>query len=103
MGIMQFGPAVRKRREELGFSVDDLARKVGVQRNSIYEIERCDVKDFYVSTFWAIARSLRWTAEEAKRAYEGKDPYGGEPEIKDRVYEAVLEFVERLPNELTDQ
>lgn len=102
MSMIDFGRLVKERREELGYSVEELAKKIGVRRNTIYKIERAESKDIYAGNLFALCKALRWSLEEAKRAYEGKDPYKSGLGTKDKVYEAVLEFVERLPKELTD-
>ena len=54
---MTTGEKIKKRRKELGMTMDDLGRAIGVQRSAInkYEMGLIDMK---TSTLTAIARAL---------------------------------------------
>lgn len=40
---MSFGKRIKKKREEIGLSVDDLARKIGKNRATIYRYENDEI------------------------------------------------------------
>lgn len=55
---MTVGEKIRKRRKELGMTMEDLGRAIGVQRSAINKYEKGMITDFKRSTIAALARAL---------------------------------------------
>lgn len=55
---MTTGELIKKRRKELGMSVEDLAKKTGKHIATVYRWERGDIDDWPVDTLIAIAAAL---------------------------------------------
>jgi len=64
------GEAIRKRREELGLSLRELARRAGVSYALIGALERGDIdlRRSRTSTIYGLLRALEWTPEEFAKA-----------------------------------
>ena len=64
------GEAIRKRREELGLSLRELARRAGVSYALIGALERGDIdlRRSRTSTIYGLLRALEWTPEEFAEA-----------------------------------
>lgn len=67
------GVILRKARERLGLSQEELADLSGLNRNSLGEIEREEVNPTF-GTLWAIAQALGTPLSEIIRTYEGTNP-----------------------------
>lgn len=55
---MKIGERITRRREELGYSVDDLAAKIGKNRSTVYRYENDEIENFPVSALSSIAVAL---------------------------------------------
>ena len=58
---MTTGERIKKRRKELGMSVEDLAKKTGKHIATVYRWERGDIDDWPVDTLIAISNALNVT------------------------------------------
>ena len=56
---MKIGERIKKRRKELGMSVDDLAKRIGKDRSTIYRYESDDIENLPVTVLEPIAKALR--------------------------------------------
>lgn len=55
---MKIGERITRRREELGYSVDDLAAKIGKNRSTVYRYENDEIENFPVSALSSLAEAL---------------------------------------------
>ena len=55
---MTLGEKIRARRKELGMTMDDLGKAIGVQRSAINKYEKNMIKDVKRSTIAALAKAL---------------------------------------------
>lgn len=55
---MTVGEKIRARRQELGMTMEDLGRAIGVQRSAINKYEKDLIKDPKLSTLAALAKAL---------------------------------------------
>jgi transcriptional regulator with XRE-family HTH domain len=60
---MNYGLRIKQRRLELGLSVDELAKKVGKSRATIYRYENGDIKEIPMSVLEPIVRALHTTPQ----------------------------------------
>lgn len=58
---MTIGERIKRRREELGISVDELAAVLGVNRATIYRYESNEIAKFPVDILESVAKALRTT------------------------------------------
>ena len=61
---MTIGKQIRKRRKELNMSVEDLARKVGKDRSTIYRYENGDIGNMPLELVSPMAEALKMTPQE---------------------------------------
>lgn len=61
---MTIGERIKKRRTEIGLSVDELALKIGKNRATIYRYESDDIENLPVSILEPLAKALRTTPAE---------------------------------------
>lgn len=72
---MTVGERIKKRREEMGMTVDELAEKLGKNRATIYRYERGDIEKLPIEILEPISHALNvspgllmgWTDEPAKK------------------------------------
>lgn len=72
---MTVGERIKKRREEMGMTVDELAEKLGKNRATIYRYERGDIEKLPIEILEPISLALNvspgflmgWTDEPAKK------------------------------------
>lgn len=55
---MTIGDRIRSRRQELGFSVDELATRLGKNRATVYRYENGDIENFPVGILEPLASAL---------------------------------------------
>jgi transcriptional regulator with XRE-family HTH domain len=91
--FQNFGQYASRRRLELDLSEEDVARKMGVSKNTVIRFEQGAVKDAKAENIFALARALKWTPEQLHRAFYGYDPGS---DIKIRVEEEVADVMETL-------
>lgn len=58
---MTIGDKIRARRQEMGFSVDELASRLGKNRATVYRYERGDIENLPVSVLEPLAQALETT------------------------------------------
>lgn len=58
---MTIGERIKRRREELGISVDELALVLGVNRATVYRYESNEIAKFPVDILETVAKALRTT------------------------------------------
>ena len=61
---MTIGKQIRKRRKELKMSVDELARKVGKDRSTIYRYENGDIGNMPLELVLPMVEALNMTPQE---------------------------------------
>ena len=61
---MTIGKQIRKRRKELKMSVDELARKVGKDRSTIYRYENGDIGNMPLELVFPMVEALKMTPQE---------------------------------------
>ena len=62
--ILTIGKQIRKRRKELKMSVDELARKVGKDRSTIYRYENGDIGNMPLELVFPMVEALKMTPQE---------------------------------------
>lgn len=58
---MSIGQRIKQRRKDLNISADELARKLGKNRATVYRYEKDDIKDLPISVLESLADILRTT------------------------------------------
>ena len=64
MILLTIGQQIRKRRKELKMSVDELARKVGKDRSTIYRYENGDIGNMPLELVFPMVEALKMTPQE---------------------------------------
>ena len=64
MILLSIGKQIRKRRKELKMSVDELARKVGKDRSTIYRYENGDIGNMPLELVFPMVEALKLTPQE---------------------------------------
>ena len=76
---MKIGDRIKERRMELGYSVDEVAEKLGKNRATVYRYESNEIEKLPITTLEPLAKALNTTP-----AYlMGWDEEKPEPETKD--------------------
>jgi transcriptional regulator with XRE-family HTH domain len=70
--LAAFGLNVRRRREEIGLTQEDLADRAGLDRSYISNVERGS-RNLSISSIVRIAKALRTSASELCRDIHRKD------------------------------
>ena len=58
------GKQIRKRRKELKISVDELARRIGKDRSTVYRYENGDIENFSIELLLPMAEALETTPQQ---------------------------------------
>ena len=61
---MTIGQQIRKRRKELKMSVDELARKIGKDRSTVYRYENGDIGNMPLELVAPMVEALKMTPQE---------------------------------------
>lgn len=61
---MTIGKQIRKRRKELHMSVDELAKRIGKDRSTIYRYENGDIENFPLELLLPISEALETTPQQ---------------------------------------
>ena len=75
---MTIGKQIRKRRKELNMSVDELARKVGKDRSTIYRYENGDIGNMPLELVMPMVEALNMTPQELLSFFVLKSEWFGE-------------------------
>lgn len=67
--LVRYGNAVRKRRQELGISQEQLADRAGIHRTYVGDVERGE-RNLSLTNIERIARALEITVSDLFRLYE---------------------------------
>ena len=76
---MTLGERIRKRRQEVGLSQRELARRLGIRHATISDLERGVQKDMSIVLLRGLARALGVTSDWIIGMYEDDDQGDGEP------------------------
>ena len=69
---MTIGQRIKKRRNELGLSVDEVAKKLGKNRATVYRYEKDDIKDLPITVLEPLASVLETTQADLMGWEESK-------------------------------
>ena len=72
---MTIGKQIRKRRKELGMSVDEFARKVGKDRSTIYRYENGDIGNMPLELLSPMVEALKMTPQELLSFFVAKSEW----------------------------
>lgn len=61
---MSIGKQIRKRRKELGISVDELAQRIGKDRSTVYRYENGDIGNMPLGLLFPLSAALETTPQE---------------------------------------
>ena len=75
---MSIGQQIRKRRKELKMSVDELARKVGKDRSTIYRYENGDIGNMPLELVFPMVEALKMTPQELLSFFALKSEWFGD-------------------------
>lgn len=97
---MKIGERIRQRREELGLSVDDLAKLLGKHRATIYRYENGNIGELPSSVLEPVAHVLNttpaWLMGWDDPDTEKQPSAGGE---LSEAQKELIDFVSGLPDE----
>lgn len=91
---MTIGERIKKRREELGISVDELALVLNVNRATVYRYESNEISKLPVDILESVAKALRTTPV----CLMGWEDENGKPTETSETAEFVRLF-SKLPND----
>ena len=72
---MTIGEQIRKRRKELKMSVDELARKVGKDRSTIYRYENGDIGNMPLELVSPMVEALKMSPQELLSLFASKSAW----------------------------
>ena len=72
---MTIGKQIRKRRKELKMSVDELARKVGKDRSTIYRYENGDIGNMPLELVSPMVEALKMSPQELLSLFASKSEW----------------------------
>ena len=75
MKILNIGQQIRKRRKELKMSVDELARRVGKDRSTIYRYENGEIGNMPLELVSPMVEALKMTPQELLSFFVGKSEW----------------------------
>lgn len=61
---MTIGKQIRKRRKELKMSVDELAKRIGKDRSTVYRYENDDIENMPLGVLFPLADALKTTPQD---------------------------------------
>lgn len=106
---MTVGDRIKIRRKELGLSADELAKKLGKNRATIYRYESNDIENLPVGILEPLAKALQttpshlmgWDDEVQKQiewlqSSEGDAVFEKSANLSDRLYKAIPLFLSQL-------
>lgn len=105
---MSIGNQIRKRRKEIGISVDELAQRIGKDRSTVYRYENGDIENMPIGLLFPMAVALEttpqellstmivtsseWLSERAEKWFAATDRY----EFSDEELKLFLEIAKYL-------
>lgn len=97
---MIIGKRIKERRKELGMSADDLAKRLGKDRSTIYRYEKGDIENMPLDILEPIAKALRTTPQFLMgwEQVQKKNDVMADIILKMNADEELLAMVETLSN-----
>lgn len=93
---MTLGERIKQRRTQLGYSVDEIAAKIGKNRATVYRYENSDIGDIPTGVLEPLAKALNTTPAQLMGWEEDeKDPALTEKDKRD-IADAMRKFIEQL-------
>lgn len=97
------GVVVRERREALGLTKSELARRAHVTRSTLHEIETGQRSFLQAHTYLALDDALEWAAGTLRRRVSGEpDPPADPPSPIERLAAEILLAVQALTEMLRE-
>lgn len=109
---MTIGKQIRKRRKELKMSVDELAKKIGKDRSTIYRYENGDIGNMPLELLPSMVEALEttpqellstlitsneWLSARAERWFEATDRYEfNDKEVK--LFHIIADYIISIQN-----
>ena len=97
---MRIGERIRQRREELGLSVDDLAKKLGKHRATVYRYENGDIENMPADVLIPIAQALLTTPAELMGWEDEEKKQPLDMEGLSDAQKDLIALVSRLPEDV---
>ena len=103
--FLTIGKRIRKRRKELNMSVEELARKVGKDRSTIYRYENGDIGNMPLELVSPMAEALKMTPQELLSFFmlksewlsqQAKDCEFHDQEV--RLFREIAKYVMKIRN-----
>jgi transcriptional regulator with XRE-family HTH domain len=110
---LTIGKQIRKRRKELKMSVDELAKRIGKDRSTVYRYENGDIENFPVDLLIPMTEALEttpqellstivtsneWLSEQAEKWFEATEGYEFNSE-EFRVFYEVAKYLMQIRND----
>lgn len=93
---MTLGERIKQRRTQLGYSVDEIALKIGKNRATVYRYENSDIGDIPTGVLEPLSKALNTTPAQLMGWEEDeKDPALTEKDKRD-IADAMRKFIEQL-------
>lgn len=97
---MRIGERIRQRREELGLSVDDLAKKLGKHRATVYRYENGNIENMPADVLIPIAHALLTTPAELMGWEDEEKKQPLDMEGLSDAQKDLIALVSRLPEDV---
>ena len=97
---MRIGERIRQRGEELGLSVDDLAKKLGKHRATVYRYENGNIENMPADVLIPIAQALLTTPAELMGWEDEKKKQPLDMEGLSDAQKDLIALVSRLPEDV---
>lgn len=86
---LTIGQRIKKRRQELNLSVDELANRLGKNRATVYRYEKDDIKDMPITVLEPLARVLETTPADLMGWKDESDLAQAELSLQDQQAYAI--------------
>ena len=97
---MRIGERIKQRREELGLSVDDLAKRLGKHRATVYRYENGDIENMPADVLIPIAQALGTTPAELMGWEDDEEKQPLDMEGLSDAQKDLIALVSRLPEDV---
>ena len=110
---MTIGKQIRRRRKELKMSVDELARRIGKDRSTVYRYENGDIENMPIELLPQMIEALEttpqellssivttneWLSAQAEKWFEATEGYEFNSEER-RVFYEVAKYLMQIRND----
>lgn len=104
---MGIGETIRKKRIEIGYSVDELADLLGKNRATIYRYEKGDIENLPITTLEPLAKALKitpaelmgWDDDEPKDTGINTIAAHAVGELTDEEQKKIIEYVKFIKSQ----